>query len=518
MIDVSAILVGLKMNYTNDKSKIYLNLVLIALTAFAIPYILNGQKSLEETAVYLVLFVLFILGLYEPMLQFIRVSFGKKSPYSELGQFSTLFELNQKLQKMLGADEVFSLIKETFEQKMQITRTVILFSTELPSKYRKDHEGNDCPLKLKTWGDSRNWAFHSEEFEKALLPARNTVIIGSSPSPEIQQALEETATNIVLPVVQNDEVLCVILLNRSAFQNKSSEFEIQMLGYLCSQLVLILDRIRIYARVMKKTAMEHAEKVGVMQSLSANIAHEMRTPLSGIRASISGLEEYLPQLLESHSYGVNADPARFSPIRENHFNSLLAMPRRIKLMIDQANNVIDMLLMNLRENALDRKSMRPLSAADLVSQAVDRYPFKAGQREKLLLNLQQDFIFLGVESLGIYVLFNLLKNAYYSLQSAQKGVIEITLLHEEEFNVLKFRDSGLGIDAAIINKVFDGFFTTKSDGTGAGLAFCKRTVQSFGGKIECVSEQGEFAEFVISLPIVDTGNITQRAAVNPLNG
>lgn len=495
------------MNYTNDKSKVYLNLVFFALACFFIPYILNEDKILSETALYLLLFVMFILGLYDPMLQFIRASFGKKTPYSELGEFSTLFDLSQKLQKMLGADEVFTLVSETFEQKMQAKKTVILFSKELPSKYRRHPHEDDDGLRLRAWGDGKwgkgtDHAFHNEEFEKALAQAKGPLLSGAVQNAEIQKAFDATGANIVLPVIQNDEVLCVILLSRAVVQNKYSEFEIRMLGYLCSQLVLILDRIRIYARVMKKTAMEHAEKVGVMQSLSANIAHEMRTPLSGIRASISGLEEYLPQLLESHAYGVNADPTRFPPIRENHFNSLLAMPRRIKLMIDQANNVIDMLLMNLRENALDRKSMHPIPAADLVNQAVDRYPFKAGQREKLILNLQQDFVFVGVESLGIYVLFNLLKNAYYSLQSAQKGTIEITLQRGEEFNVLRFRDTGLGIDAAIINKVFDGFFTTKSDGTGAGLAFCKRTIQSFGGNIECVSQQGEFAEFIISLPVV----------------
>ena len=47
----------------------------------------------------------------------------------------------------------------------------------------------------------------------------------------------------------------------------------------------------------------------------------------------------------------------------------------------------------------------------------------------------------------------------------------------------------------------DGFFTTKSDGTGAGLAFCKRTVLNFDGQIEVHSVQGEYAEFAISLPV-----------------
>ena len=50
------------MNYANDKSKIYLNLVLFALTAFFVPYILSAEMDLVETAIYLVLLVLFILA------------------------------------------------------------------------------------------------------------------------------------------------------------------------------------------------------------------------------------------------------------------------------------------------------------------------------------------------------------------------------------------------------------------------------------------------------------------------
>jgi Signal transduction histidine kinase len=100
------------------------------------------------------------------------------------------------------------------------------------------------------------------------------------------------------------------------------------------------------------------------------------------------------------------------------------------------------------------------------------------------------------------VLFNLLKNAFYSLQSAQKGSISIRLERGGSYNTLYFRDTGTGVDPAIIGKIFDGFFTTKRDGTGAGLAFCKRTIESFGGEIGCESVLGEYAEFIIRLPVM----------------
>jgi signal transduction histidine kinase len=227
----------------------------------------------------------------------------------------------------------------------------------------------------------------------------------------------------------------------------------------------------------------------------------MRTPLSGIRASISGIEEYLPQLLECYESCSERERNQFPPIRESHLGVLTNTPPRIKLMIDQANTVIDMLLMNLRENALDRKQFNVIQAAGIIEQAVDRYPFKSGQREKLHLDLSQDFNFLGIESLCIYIMFNLLKNAYYSLQAAQKGELTIRLHRDGKEGVIRFRDSGLGIEPAVISRIFDGFFTTKQEGTGAGLAFCKRTIESFNGSIVCNSVPREFAEFIIRLPL-----------------
>jgi signal transduction histidine kinase len=281
--------------------------------------------------------------------------------------------------------------------------------------------------------------------------------------------------------------------------------------YLSRQLALILDRIRIYQQVMFKTTMDHAEKMQVMQSISSNIAHEMRTPLSGIRASVSGVEEYLPDLTRAYQACQKHSPEEFPPIREDHLKGLNSTLNRITLMIDQANSVIDMLLINLRETSLDENQMNVCSAAECIEQAVDRYPFKTGELEKVELDIKDDFKFLGIESLFIYVIFNLIKNSLHSIRSAQKGKIYITLETGkqidplsplDQYNVIYFRDTGKGIQPEILDKIFDSFFTTKEGGTGAGLAYCKRTVLSFGGRIKCESLSGEYCEFTISLPVL----------------
>ena len=73
---------------------------------------------------------------------------------------------------------------------------------------------------------------------------------------------------------------------------------------------------------------------------------------------------------------------------------------------------------------------------------------------------------------------------------------------EDDFNTILFLDSGEGADQDVINNMFNSFYTTKEGGTGAGLAYCKRTIDSFNGKIDCESIVGEYCEFKISLPEV----------------
>jgi signal transduction histidine kinase len=493
------------MNYFLDRNRVYLVLIYFSLSFFYLAVILDDEQDPVPLLAYILALIVVIIISHDTLLRVISQATGNLNTSSELHYFSAFIELNRKIHNFLDVDDVLVLVNDTLRERIQVRRIVYLLGKEVPSREPAGAGAMTDDLSLRTWPDGKHWQFHSAEFEAEVEKRSKVMSMADAPA-TVQKAFEETGTSLLVPIVQNNKVLCIILIGRSDNTRLYSGFEYQMYGYLANQLSIILDRIRVYAKVLQKTAMDHAEKMQVMQSLSANIAHEMRTPLSGIRASISGIEEYLPQLLESHDYCVQHVPRQFPLIRENHLNTLQGTPRRIKLMIDQANTVIDMLLMNLRENSLDRRQLNPCSAADIVEQAVDRYPFKSGERERLFLYLEDDFTFLGIESLCIYILFNLLKNAFYSLQSAQKGDIFITLRKGGAYNQLLFRDTGLGISADNIVRIFDGFFTTKSDGTGAGLAFCKRTVISFDGTIECRSVPGEYAEFIISLPAYEGAN------------
>jgi signal transduction histidine kinase len=63
------------------------------------------------------------------------------------------------------------------------------------------------------------------------------------------------------------------------------------------------------------------------------------------------------------------------------------------------------------------------------------------------------------------------------------------------------KDTGIGISEDILSKLFTPFYTTKSDGMGLGLAFCKQAVETHGGSIAVESKVGVGTTFTIRLPM-----------------
>jgi len=273
-----------------------------------------------------------------------------------------------------------------------------------------------------------------------------------------------------------------------------------LLQFLARQIGIALDRIEAQEQVRRLMEIAHDEKIQALATLSANIAHEMRTPLAGVRASISGVEAYLPELLAAYPLASAQHSARFAPLRREHLETLESTSTRIKDLVDQANSVIDLLLVNLHNDKLDRESFSLCSIRACVEEALASYPFRRHERVKVTATLDTDFCFRGIHSMMVYVLFNLLKNALYSLEAAGKGTITIRIATGREGNQLEFVDTGLGIAADVLPHIFDGFFTTRADGTGAGLAFCMRTLASFDADIQASSVPGEYARFTLTFP------------------
>ena len=213
-------------------------------------------------------------------------------------------------------------------------------------------------------------------------------------------------------------------------------------------------------------------------SLASSIAHEVRNPLAAIKESCQIVKDNLDQAIE--------------------FIDLISTTSARGLLISE------MILQNIKNGEIDKSGFNELSMADIVRSAIKEFAFTS-EKEKNSVNidLEDDFIFKGDETLMIFALFNLLKNFLY-----YKANINIWLEANKRdesdgnyYNYLHFKDDGIGINEEKLPHIFDSFFTDgKKEGTGLGLPFCKRVMMSFDGDIFAKSEVGCGVEFILRFP------------------
>lgn len=240
-----------------------------------------------------------------------------------------------------------------------------------------------------------------------------------------------------------------------------------------------------------------------MIALGSNVAHELRTPLLGLKGGIAGLKHYLPMIMDGYKLAKeNGLPV--DNIRKIHFNQLLQTLDRMDAEIHFSNTIIDMLLMNVGKSEIDARSFEVCKMEKCVKQALDRYPFDSAEEGvRLHVNYDNSFEFLGSPVLMDHIIFNLLKNALHFIAQAETGKISIRFENGESYSRLYFTDTGQGIAPELLVRLFDRFFTTTLTGTGVGLSFCKMVMKNFGGDIICRSKVDEYTTFVLSFPPVD---------------
>jgi two-component system CAI-1 autoinducer sensor kinase/phosphatase CqsS len=242
------------------------------------------------------------------------------------------------------------------------------------------------------------------------------------------------------------------------------------------------------------------ERLRMIQSIGSGIAHELRTPLLGIKGGVAGLRNYLPKLIAAYKIAAEHE-LEIPKIRKSHFNALASLIDRIDAETVFSNSIIDILLMNSGNVNIDRSKFSECSINMCISTALDRYPFQSPiEREKIHFIQGEDFSFFGSDILFVHVIFNLIKNALAAIHDAGKGEITIRTCKNGNTNEAIFTDTGKGIEAAVSPYIFNQFYTTSPHGKGAGigLSFCRYAIESFGGKISVKSDPGKFTEFTIA--------------------
>ena len=238
-------------------------------------------------------------------------------------------------------------------------------------------------------------------------------------------------------------------------------------------------------------------------TLAATIAHELRTPLATMHLQAAELSRNLSTAINKEG---QIDSQADDNDEKNRLNleRLESIPKLIQDQINKSNTLINILLASATLEKFDAGSFSFYSAHHCINEALTRYPFT--KEDRLLvtahLNKKNNFKFFGSDTLLIFVLFNLMKNALYAIKSINKGDINIFCSLGEKYNTINFVDTGPGIQEDVLKKMFNEFYSTKKrgDGAGIGLSFCKNVMKSFNGEIVCESAMDQYTKFSLHFP------------------
>ncbi|MCE3255634.1 MAG: integral rane sensor hybrid histidine kinase [Rickettsiaceae bacterium] len=236
------------------------------------------------------------------------------------------------------------------------------------------------------------------------------------------------------------------------------------------------------------------ERTKILKSLAGSIAHELRNPLNTINLIGSQIKDLVPEFDKTNVK--NSGDAK---------SKLLSLTSHITDATSNANNIINIILGDLSEKKINPEDFAYLNPAKALPEILEKYGYRSDEERakiNLLLpesgkeNEQNNFVFKAVPDRFTYIIFNLLKNALYYLDQYPESTItigtEVKEIDGKQYNVIYVHDTGPGIATNTIPKLFGDFYTSgKKEGTGLGLAFCKRNMKLFGGDIICESELGD---------------------------
>lgn len=243
-----------------------------------------------------------------------------------------------------------------------------------------------------------------------------------------------------------------------------------------------------------RNQIENESRMLFARTFSAGIAHEMRNPLSALYTSIEVIRELLPnsqQKNEAQQYSISQEHL----IR---INDIISDDISI---IKSGNETINLLLSSINEHKISNDSFQNHSIVRVIEHTLKTYGYKNANDKKLVSFICcKDATFFGSELLLRYVMFNLIKNALH-YKDKEGFRISINLEINDDNNIIRVKDTGVGISEEHLPHVFDEFFTYgKKNNTGLGLPFCQKVIAAFKGKITCQSCYGKWTEFKISLP------------------
>jgi two-component system NtrC family sensor kinase len=229
-------------------------------------------------------------------------------------------------------------------------------------------------------------------------------------------------------------------------------------------------------------ALARAEQLAAVGRISAQVAHEVRNPLSSIGLNV----EMLGDALKRSSF-------RSEPEEREAKELLDAVTREVDRLTDVTEQYLRMA----------RPPKPTLVAEDVTEVLGGVLDFSRGELERAGVEVVRDFApdtppVLADEGQLRQVFLNLVRNSREAMPDGGRLTVSTRGLEKEV--EIAVQDTGRGMIDAVRERIFEPFFSTKEGGTGLGLSVSQQILQAHGGTLACQSSPGQGTTFVLRLP------------------
>ncbi len=237
---------------------------------------------------------------------------------------------------------------------------------------------------------------------------------------------------------------------------------------------------RARERIRLEEQLARAKHLSSLGEMTATISHEIRNPLGIIKSSAELLKKKMDKLEANNALPeiIVEESARLNDIITDFLN--FARPHRPDLRRAQVEDIITKNLQYLEPELIRR-------------------------RIRVVRDIQGPMPEIAVDADMLYQAFlNLLLNALQAMDA--DGQLKIAIKVVDQQLHVSIVDSGPGIDSAIIDKIWDPFFTNKEKGTGLGLGIVQNIIEAHNGKIQLDNAVSGGARVQIELPLQQESN------------
>jgi two-component system, sporulation sensor kinase E len=270
-----------------------------------------------------------------------------------------------------------------------------------------------------------------------------------------------------------------LIIEREPASDKKDSDQIGISGNQVGHAIILRD-ITESRRTERQTI--ESERFNALTLLAAGVAHEIGNPLNSLNIHLQLIEREARQL----------DGAKRAELQES-----------VEVARAEVNRLDSIITQFLRAIRPTRPQLKPENINSIVEEAVRFLAPEIKDRDVVVeQELRSDLPLLELDRDQMkQAFYNVIKNSFEAMKS--RGILRIRSDMDDSHVIVRFTDSGGGMSAENLSRVFEPYFTTKTSGTGLGLLIVRRIVREHGGELSIESSAGKSLTVTIRLPHVD---------------